>query len=42
MHQHFLANPINPVDGMIEIPSGPGVGMDLNEAKIEREEEPSW
>ena len=42
MHQHFLADPVEPVDGMIRVPTGAGVGMDLDAAKIEREEEPSW
>ena len=42
VHQHFLANPITPRDGMIHIPTTPGVGMDLDPDKIEREEEPSW
>ena len=42
VHQHFLADPVEPVDGMIRVPTGAGVGMDLDTAKIEREEEPSW
>ena len=42
VHQHFLADPITPRDGMINVPTAPGVGMDLDSDKIEREEEPSW
>ena len=42
IHQHFLAEPVNPVNGMITIPTTPGVGMDLDEGKIEREEVPGW
>ena len=42
VHQHFLANPITPQDGMIGTPTTHGVGMDLDSDKIEREEEPSW
>ena len=42
VHQHFLADPITPRDGMIDLPTTPGVGMDLDPDKIEREEEPSW
>ena len=42
VHQHFLAEPINPINGMVELPTTPGVGMDLDEGKIEREMEPNW
>ncbi len=42
VHQHFLANPVNPVNGMIELPTTSGVAMDLDEDKIEREEGPNW
>lgn len=42
VHQHFLADPITPRDGMIDVPTTPGVGMDLDSDKIEREEEPIW
>jgi L-alanine-DL-glutamate epimerase-like enolase superfamily enzyme len=39
VHQHFLANPLKPEDGVIKAPSAPGINMDLDEAKIESEEE---
>ena len=39
IHQHFLAHPVKPVDGMIHLPERPGIGMDLDAAKIEAEEE---
>lgn len=42
VHQHFLADPVKPVNGMINIPTGQGIGMDLDESKIEREESPAW
>ena len=42
VHQHFLSEPITPVNGMIGLPTGAGVGMDLDSSKIEREEEPNW
>ena len=42
VHQHFLSDPITPVNGMIGLPTGAGVGMDLDSSKIEREEEPNW
>ena len=39
IHQFFLANPVEPINGVIRVPNGPGIGMDLNPDKIEREEE---
>jgi L-alanine-DL-glutamate epimerase-like enolase superfamily enzyme len=39
VHQHFLANPLKPENGVIKAPSAPGINMDLDEAKIENEEE---
>ena len=42
IHQLFLKHPIKPIEGMIHIPDTPGIGMDLDESKIEREETPSW
>jgi L-rhamnonate dehydratase len=38
LHTHFLKNPLWPVDGAILPPSAPGANMDLDPAKIEREE----
>jgi L-alanine-DL-glutamate epimerase-like enolase superfamily enzyme len=37
INQHFLAKPLNPEDGLIHVPDTPGVGMDLDPAKIEKE-----
>jgi L-rhamnonate dehydratase len=34
LYQHFLAHPIWPVDGRITAPTRPGLGMQLDEAKI--------
>ncbi len=34
LYQHFLANPIVPVGGMIDAPVLPGLGMDLDESAI--------
>ncbi len=39
IHQHFLLNPVDPVKGMIHAPSLPGLGMELDPAKIEVESE---
>jgi L-alanine-DL-glutamate epimerase-like enolase superfamily enzyme len=39
IHQFFLAQPIVPVDGDVTLPTAPGIGMELNEAKIESRRE---
>ena len=42
MSQHFLANPLEPVDGYFTPPEIPGIGLDLDESKIESERLLSW
>ena len=42
VHQHFLKDPVTPINGSIHSPSGIGMTMDLDPAKIEREEEPNF
>lgn len=37
IHQHFLQTPLEPVNGVVTVPDAPGMGMDLDPAKIERE-----
>ena len=39
MHQHFLANPLMPENGVIKAPTAVGINMDLDAEKIESEEE---
>ena len=39
INQHFLAHPLHPRGGMIEPPDRPGMGMDLDPAKLEEETE---
>lgn len=39
IHQFFLKTPLKPVHGMVELPAQPGLGMELDEAKIEKREE---
>jgi L-rhamnonate dehydratase len=41
INMHFLADQVMPKNGSIELPTGPGVGMELDPAKIEHEEEMS-
>lgn len=42
VHQFFLARRTEPVNGMIPVPEGPGIGMDLDAAKIEEERDLTW
>jgi L-alanine-DL-glutamate epimerase-like enolase superfamily enzyme len=35
IHQFFLKTPIQPVDGVVNLAESPGLGMDLDEAKID-------
>jgi L-alanine-DL-glutamate epimerase-like enolase superfamily enzyme len=37
IHQHFLKFPVKPVNGVITVNDEPGLGMDLDPAKIESE-----
>ena len=39
IHQHFLAHPVKPERGEVHVPNIPGLGMDLDPAKIEAEAE---
>jgi L-alanine-DL-glutamate epimerase-like enolase superfamily enzyme len=39
INQHFLAHPVTPRNGMIPTPEQPGLGMDLDPAKIEQQSE---
>ncbi len=40
--QFFLKNPVKPVNGFITPPTAPGVGLDLDESKIESERDIKW
>ncbi len=42
IHQHFLLNPLEPVNGMITMPDRVGMGLALDPAKIEAEVELRW
>jgi L-rhamnonate dehydratase len=39
INQHFLASPLVPEGGMLRVPTGSGLGMALDPAKIEAQEE---
>ena len=40
--QFFWKVPVVPMDGLVRLPAGPGMGMELDPAKIEAEEELRW
>jgi L-alanine-DL-glutamate epimerase-like enolase superfamily enzyme len=42
VHQFFLKHPVKPVHGSITIPQLPGIGMELDESKIEKSREMQW
>lgn len=37
--QHFYREPVVPVNGMVTVPTGPGMGVEIDPAKIEHERE---
>ena len=39
IHQFFLLNPVSPINGFIDIPAETGLGMNLDDSKIEKEVE---
>ena len=39
IHQFFLKTPLKPIHGVVELPTQPGLGMELDEAKIAKREE---
>jgi L-alanine-DL-glutamate epimerase-like enolase superfamily enzyme len=42
IHQYFLLHPLTPVNGTITMPARPGMGLELDPAKIEAEDELRW
>jgi len=42
IHQWFLKTPLQPENGVVKLPDTPGLGMDLDEAKIEEQQPLSW
>ena len=39
LHQQLLKHPLHPVNGFIEVPTSPGMGMELDEERIETRRE---
>jgi L-alanine-DL-glutamate epimerase-like enolase superfamily enzyme len=42
IHQWFLKTPLRPENGVVRLPDTPGLGMDLDERKIEEQRPLSW
>ena len=42
INQFFLKNPIQPRNGEVALPEGPGMGMELDEDKIISRRELEW
>ena len=42
IHQFFLKAPLKPQGGVVRLPTSPGLGMELDEAKIEQEQLLRW
>jgi L-alanine-DL-glutamate epimerase-like enolase superfamily enzyme len=42
IHQFFLKTPLKPIDGVVRLTETPGLGMDLDEARIEVQRVVSW
>jgi L-alanine-DL-glutamate epimerase-like enolase superfamily enzyme len=42
IHQWFLKSPLRPVGGLVSLTETPGLGMELDEAKIEEQRPLSW
>jgi L-rhamnonate dehydratase len=42
IHQFFLRNPLKPVGGVVQLPETPGLGMDLDQDRIETSRVVSW
>jgi L-alanine-DL-glutamate epimerase-like enolase superfamily enzyme len=42
IHQYFLKAPLVPQGGVVTLPETPGLGMDLDDAKIEEQRPLSW
>ena len=42
IHQFFLKTPLKPIGGVVHVPETPGLGMDLDESKIETQRIVHW
>jgi L-rhamnonate dehydratase len=42
VHQFFLKTPLKPINGVVTLPDTPGLGMELDESKIEQQRVLSW
>lgn len=42
VHQFFWKEPLVPIDGYVTVPQKPGMGMEIDEAKVESSRELTW
>jgi L-alanine-DL-glutamate epimerase-like enolase superfamily enzyme len=42
VHQFFLKTPLKPEGGVVRVPETPGMGMDLDESRIESQRVMRW
>ena len=42
VHQFFFKNPMKPQGGVVALPEAPGMGVEIDEAKIVAQKEPRW
>lgn len=42
LHQHFFRDPVVPVNGMVTVPTAPGMGVEIDPAKIDSERDLDW
>jgi L-rhamnonate dehydratase len=42
IHQFFLKTPLKPVNGVVQVPETPGMGMDLDASRVETQRVVSW
>jgi len=42
VHQFFWKEPLVPVNGIVTVPQKPGMGMEIDEAKVESSREMSY
>lgn len=42
LHQYFWKEPVQPINGMVNVPTVPGMGVELDMGKVEEERDVDW
>lgn len=42
LHQHFFRDPVVPVNGMVTVPTVPGMGVEIDPARVDSERDLDW